>query len=75
MLAEEDMHIFIIDPNNLKYSIKLLEYKMRMRRRTNKEYWLVDISALESIDNAELMLTILPLDIDDDVFLFMFSNR
>ena len=49
MLAEEDMHIFIIDPNNLKYSIKLLEYKMRMRRRTNKEYWLVDISALGTI--------------------------
>ena len=75
-LAEDlDMHIFIIDSNNLKKSIKFFEHKLRKRTRISKEFWFVDISGLGSIDNAELMLNNLPLDIDDDIFLYMFSNN
>ena len=75
VLAEEDMHIFIIDSKNLKKSIQFFEHKLRKRTRISKEFWFVDISALGSIDNAELMLNNLPLDIDDDIFLFMFSKN
>ena len=75
VLKEEDMHIFIIDSNNLKKSIQFFEHKLKKRTRISKEFWFVDISALGSIDNAELMLNNLPLDIDDDIFLYMFSNN
>ena len=75
VLKEEDMHIFIIDSNNLKKSIQFFEHKLRKRTRISKEFWFVDISALGSIDDAELMLNNLPLDIDDDIFLYMFSNN
>ena len=44
---------------------------MRNRSRKNKEFWFIDISAFQTITNAELMLNSLPLDIDDDIFLFM----
>ena len=53
----------------------MFEHKMRKRLRTNKEFWLIDISTLENIDNAELMLNSLQLDIDDDIFLYMFVNE
>ena len=48
---------------------------MKNRSRTNKESWLVDILALENIENVKSRLNNLPLDIDDDIFLFMFNNK
>ena len=74
-LAKEDLHISIMDSNNLKQSIKLLAQQMSERLRTNEEFWLIDISALQSIENARQMLNNLHLDIDDDIFLFMFKDN
>ena len=48
---------------------------MRNRSRKNKEFWFIDISAFQTITNAELMLNSLPLDIDDDIFLFMIMKN
>lgn len=73
-LADEDLHIFIIDAKNLKNSIKLLESIMKSRTRVNREHWLIDIGALGSIENGELMLQSLQMDIDDDIYLYMFEN-
>ena len=53
----------------------ILEGIMRNRSRKNKEFWFIDISAFETITNAELMLNSLPLDIDDDIFLFMIMKN
>ena len=47
---------------------------MKRRTRKNKEVWFIDISSLETISNAQLMLQGLLLDIDDDIFLFMFID-
>ena len=47
---------------------------MKERTRKAKEFWFIDISALQNIDNASSMLNMLdtlPLDVDDDIFLFM----
>ena len=64
-----------MDSVNLKQGIKSLENHMKTRLRTNEEFWLIDISALESIENAKMMLNNLYLDIDDDIFLFMFKDN
>ena len=48
---------------------------MGKRTRKDKEYWLIDISALKTMKNAKLMLDNLPLDIDDDVFTFKLVNN
>ena len=74
-LVDEDLHIYIIDYSNIDESIQSLLLKMKNRSRTNKESWLVDILALESIENVKSRLNNLPLDIDDDIFLFMFNNK
>ena len=47
---------------------------MKRRTRKDKEIWYIDISSLETISNAQSMLQGLPLDIDDDIFLFMFID-
>ena len=44
------------------------------RTRNDKEVWYIDISSLQNISNAQSMLNGLPLDIDEDIFLFMFIN-
>ena len=75
LIAEEDLHIYLIDSENLTNSKMILEVMMRNRSRKNKEFWFIDISAFQTITNAELMLNSLPLDIDDDIFLYMFSNN
>ena len=51
---------------------------MKERTRKDKEFWFIDISALQNIDNASSMLNMLdtlPLDVDDDIFLFMFIEN
>ena len=47
---------------------------MLRRERFNREFWLIDIGAIGSIENAEFMLNSLFLDLDDDVFVVYFSN-
>ena len=67
-----------MDSDKLKQSIKLLDNKMKERTRKDKEFWLIDISDLHNIDNASSiinMLDNLPLDVDDDIFLFMFIEN
>ena len=75
LLAEEDLHIYIIDPNNQMQSITILEQEMEKRTRKDKEFWFIDISTLETIENVKIMLNNLLLDIDDDVYIFKFSNN
>ena len=77
-MAEEDLHIFVVDSNSLQQSIEYLDNKMKERTRKDKGFWFIDISALQNIDNASLMMNMLdtlPLDVDDDIFLFMFIEN
>ena len=74
-VAKEDIHIYILDSDNVTESITCLENKMKERTRRDKEFWFVDISALQNIANASLMLSTLTLDFDDDIFLFMFIEK
>ena len=48
---------------------------MKARTRRDKEFWFIDISAFQTIANASSMLNNLPLDVNDDVFLFMFIEN
>ena len=48
---------------------------MKERTRRDKEFWFIDISAFRSIANASPMLKTLSLDVDDDIFLFMFIEN
>lgn len=64
----------MIDSNRVNQSIEILEKEMKRRTRKDKEIWYIDISSLETISNAQSMLQGLPLDIDDDIFLFMFID-
>ena len=48
---------------------------MKERTRRDKEIWFIDISAFQKIANASSMLDTLSLDIDDDMFLFMFTEN
>ena len=73
-LAKEDLHIYIIDSSRLNQSIQILENEIERRTRNDKEVWYIDISSLQTISNAQSMLNGLPLDIDDDIFLFMFID-
>ena len=76
--AKEDLHIYIVDSDNLKHSIKCLDNKIKERTAKDKEFWFIDISGLQNIDNASSMINMLdtlPLDVDDDIFLFMFIEN
>ena len=48
---------------------------MKERTRRDKEFWFVDISVLQNVANASLMLSTLNLDVDDDMLLFMFIEK
>ena len=64
----------MIDASRVNQSIEILENEMKRRTRKDKEVWYIDISSLETILNAQSRLQGLPLDIDEDIFLFMFID-
>ena len=65
----------ILDSYNIKQSLTCLENKMKERTWREKEFWLIDISAFQNIDNASLMLNTLSLDFNEDIFLYMFIKN
>ena len=74
-MAKEDIHIYILDSDNVIESITCLENKIKERTRRDKEFWFVDISALQNVANSSSLLSTLTLDVDDDFFLFMFIEK
>ena len=51
-----------------------MEEEIKKRTRKDKEFWFIDISVLQTIENAKSMLDNLLLDIDDDFFTFEYGN-
>ena len=48
---------------------------MKVRTWREKEFWFIDISAFQNVVNASSMLNTLSLDVDDDIFLYMFIEN
>ena len=56
-LQKEDLHIFLFDEENvIKSQNLILESMIQARIRTNREFWLFDISAFESSDSIKVIM-------------------
>ena len=75
LLHKKDLHIFIVDEDNVSQSLSHLTKIMKSRRNVDKEFWLVDVSGFQTISNAVLNLQNMPLDIDDDFFLYINTEK
>ena len=73
--SAEDVHIYVIDSSNPKMSMTVLEQNIKRRTRKDKGFWFIDISMFKTLEEAKLMLDNLSLDIDDDIFAFILSNK
>ena len=69
--VDEDLYVFILDDANLDASLDQFKKLYALRTRTDKEFWLLDISSIIDEPN-EILNTFhdLPLDIDDDLYLY-----
>ena len=69
---DKDLHVFNPDEANLNKSMDHFFELYAMRNRTNREFWLLDITLFQSVENAcERFLKYMPnLDLDDDFFVF-----
>ena len=73
----EDLHIFIIDQDNLNQSLQTVSRLYSLRTRKSREFWLVDVSYwANNFPKGQLRNQIkrdfrnLPFDLDDDVYLY-----
>ena len=46
-----------------------------MREKWNHEYWLLDLSITDTIEETLYLSQNLPLDLDDDLYLFAASDE
>ena len=74
---DKDLHVFVMDPEHLDKSVKVFSGLYSLRTRKSREFWLIDISPWNSrYPRGQMIRQIksdfrgLPLDIDDDLFLF-----
>ena len=79
----EHLNIYIPDNSNLEKSINYFVKLYSMRTRSDREYWLLDVSSLvignpdedSSLNNAIKNLKDLPLDLDDDLFFYSYDQH
>ena len=74
---DNDLNIFIPNGNNLADSAKEFSELFSTRTWSNQEYWLVDISAWNSVEEATEILDDLidNLDLDDDLYLYSLDDK
>ena len=75
LTMDEDLHVFIPNELNLDKSIGHFINLYSLRSRTNREYWLLDVSYWSSVNDAINDLEDLQLDLDDDLFLYFSTKR
>ena len=66
---DKSLVVYILDDNDIEKSLNNLIVLSSTRSRLNKEYWLLDVTLFDTIEEAILVLN-LPLDLDDDFYLF-----
>ena len=73
----EELHVFLIDESDVAESIDKFNKMFSLRTRKSKEFWLIDVSFWtdkfhkdQLLDQMVLDFKVLPLDFDDDLYLF-----
>ena len=69
----QDLIVFIPDESDIDSHIEKFIGWFNQRKRINKEYWLLDITSLNTKTRGRL--DNLKLDLDDDLFWFAYSNE
>ena len=67
---DENLKIYIPDESNLEKSLEQFVQLYSTRSRADREYWLLDVSSWQSVNDVTEELRDLPLDLDDDLFIF-----
>ena len=73
LMNPQDLIVFIPDESDIDSHIEKFIGWFNQRKRINKEYWLLDITSLNT--KARSRLDNLKLDLDDDLFWFAYSNK
>ena len=68
---DQDLHVFVPNDQNHKESIADFIRIFNARTRSRRELWLLDITHIENIKNN---LTNLKADIDDDLYLYNYTQ-
>ena len=71
----QDLIVFVPDELDIDNQIEGFIDWFNQRKRTNKEFWLMDTTSLKKIKSTRDKLQILKLDLDDDVFWYTYSKR
>ena len=70
-----DMHVFIPNDSILSQSLDIFVSLYTLQKVRNQEYWLLDVSDFEYIDGSIENLKTLPLELDDNLFLYQHGNN
>ena len=71
----KNLVVYIPDESDLNESVDNMVALFSMRTRLNSEIWMLDISSWNSIKDVINVLDQLPLDPDDDFYLYSISKE
>ena len=75
---DEDLRVFVVDSDHIDKSVESFRELYSMRTKKSREFWLVDITPWtfdlteknQLIDRLQIAFAKVPLDLDDDLYLF-----
>ena len=74
-ILNDDLHVFIPNDSEMTRSIDLFVQFYSLQKKLNAEYWLLDVSGFESMNDIRGSLQKLKLDLDDDLYLYNYDRQ
>ena len=75
LFNDKELHIYIPNKEDLEISLQIFIQTYSTRQRDDHEFWLVDVSSWNALEDIVRLLENMPLDLDDDLYLYSFENK
>ena len=72
---DNELHIYIQNDDDLERSLDIFKQIYSKRQREDHEFWLLDVSSWKGLEDIVKLLENMPLDLDDNLFLYSFEDE
>ena len=75
LMNDKELHVYIPNNEDLVTSLQIFVQIYSNRQRDDHEFWLLDISSWNALEDVTKQLENMPLDLDDDLYFYSFGNN
>ena len=75
LMNDKELHVYIPNDEDLETSLEIFVQIYSNRQRDDHEFWLLDVSSWNALEDVIKLLEYMPLDLDDDLYFYSYSSE